>query len=203
MHTRIHIHTTCLFHTHSLFIAASGRCVIYISLSLRLWRAQLCGCILATHVFVFVFFFLFLLMHQVVFSDISYRALNSHLNHVEALCWKCSHSWSPSPEADRSVLLRLRQFFPVDIWMESFRSCILKRWCKIHTWGNRWLKWNGILAVLSQIVHHELERSDRIMIFPMQGLLWATVWGLFVIYCSDSAIEALLPNGGLSHGVLA
>lgn len=190
MHTCTHL----LPLSYTLFIAASGRCVIYISLS----RAQLCAC-----VFFYVCVFFFLLMHRDVILWHFFRALNSHLNHVEALCWECSHSRRASPESVRLVLLRRRQTSPVDIWMETFRSCLSKHWCKIQTWGNRWLKWNGhSCTVLSQIVDHELERSDTLVILPVQGLVWATVWGLFLIYRSDSTIEALLPNGGLSHEVL-
>lgn len=30
--------------------------------------------------------------------------------------------------------------------LESFRSCVLRRWCEIQTWGNPWFKRNGVLA---------------------------------------------------------
>lgn len=64
--------------------------------------------------------------------------------------WKSFSASVLTPEAcsvsDRSLVLRPGQISPVDIWMESFRSCVLKTWCEIQTWGNLRLKWNGIPA---------------------------------------------------------
>lgn len=200
MHT--HAHTTCLFRTHSLFLAASGRCVIYISLSLRLWSAQLCACMLATHVFVCVFFFLFLLMHQVVIlwhflpcTQQSFKPCGSPLLEVFSLPKSISWVWQVC-RVDKFLLCG---YLDGEFQMLRFRTLVRNPDMRKSVIK---MKWHSC-TVLSQIVHHELEQSDSLLIFPMQGLVLATVWVLFLIYRSDSTIEALLPKWGLSHGVLA
>lgn len=146
------------------------------------------------------FFFLLLLMHQVVIpwhflpcTQQSFKPCGSPLLLVFSLPSSVSWVWQVcrvETNTDFYCGCLNREFqilhFRTLVRNPDVRKSVVK------------MKWHSCTA-LSQIAHHEVEQSHSLVIFPMQGLLRGLCW----MYRSDSTTEALLPNGGLSHGVLA